>query len=59
LEEYLYREGIILIEWADRALSILPKERLEVYFEVLGPKQRKIELKEVGINLNVNRESKK
>jgi tRNA threonylcarbamoyladenosine biosynthesis protein TsaE len=59
LEEYLYREGITLIEWADRALSLLPKERLEVYFEVLGPKQRKIELKEVGINLNIKKEPKK
>jgi tRNA threonylcarbamoyladenosine biosynthesis protein TsaE len=30
LEEYLYGEGIVVIEWADRAPSLLPEERIDI-----------------------------
>lgn len=30
LEEYLYGDGVVIIEWADRAPSLLPKERIEI-----------------------------
>ena len=59
LEGYLYRDGVTLIEWADRALSLLPTERLEVYFEVLGPKERKIEIKEINLESNLMKALKK
>lgn len=30
IEDYLYGDGAVLLEWADRVLSILPDERLDV-----------------------------
>ncbi len=30
-EEYFYDSGVCLVEWADRALAFLPRERIEVY----------------------------
>ncbi|MDD3925079.1 MAG: tRNA (adenosine(37)-N6)-threonylcarbamoyltransferase complex ATPase subunit type 1 TsaE [bacterium] len=31
-EEYFYGQGVSLVEWADRAISCLPEERLEIRF---------------------------
>jgi tRNA threonylcarbamoyladenosine biosynthesis protein TsaE len=30
IEEYIYGEGIVVIEWAERAPGVLPAERLEI-----------------------------
>ena len=51
LKDYFYRDGITLVEWAERAWSLLPQERLEVYFETLGKKERSIQFK--GLSLNI------
>jgi tRNA threonylcarbamoyladenosine biosynthesis protein TsaE len=34
--------GIILIEWAEKMVSLLPEETLKVEFDILGDKKRKI-----------------
>ena len=47
LKDYFCSDGITLVEWAERAYSFLPAERLEVYFETLGQKERKIRFKGV------------
>ena len=42
-EEYLYGEGVSIIEWADRLGSLLPEEYLKVKLEVRGENERSIE----------------
>lgn len=42
LEEFLYREGVAIIEWADRVLEILPDWRTEVRFNITGDQDREI-----------------
>lgn len=42
LDEYLYGEGIVIIEWADRAPSLLPAERMDITLEFVDDEQRKI-----------------
>jgi tRNA threonylcarbamoyladenosine biosynthesis protein TsaE len=39
-EEYFEAGGITFIEWADRVLSCLPAERLEITLEVTGETER-------------------
>ncbi|MBI1871555.1 MAG: tRNA (adenosine(37)-N6)-threonylcarbamoyltransferase complex ATPase subunit type 1 TsaE [Chlamydiae bacterium] len=45
LKEYFNRQGVTLVEWAQRALSVLPTNHIEVYFEILGKKKRRIEFR--------------
>lgn len=40
LDEYLYGHGVCAVEWADRALSVFPPERLDVFFSHAGPRRR-------------------
>jgi tRNA threonylcarbamoyl adenosine modification protein YjeE len=40
LDEML-EEGIVLIEWADRAEDALPRERWQIRIESVGPSERK------------------
>ncbi len=47
-EEYLYGEGISVVEWADRLGKIMPKEYLGVELAVKGKTQRVIGLKARG-----------
>jgi len=48
LEEYFTKGGIVMIEWADLIEDELPKERLDVFFEVLENDTRVIRLKPYG-----------
>lgn len=41
-EEYFYLSGITIIEWASRALEILPDSRLQLMLEVTGEQTRKV-----------------
>jgi tRNA threonylcarbamoyladenosine biosynthesis protein TsaE len=34
--------GIMLIEWAEKMISLLPEDVLRVEYEILGPRKRKI-----------------
>ena len=40
--EELFDTGIVVIEWADRILPILPPQRIDISFEYLGDQQRRI-----------------
>lgn len=44
LGEYFEKEGVCLVEWADRALSILPDSRTEIFLEVVDFKKRRISI---------------
>lgn len=47
-EDYLGREGVVLIEWADRISERLPDERLDIEIERVSEVERKITLHMVG-----------
>ena len=40
------KNNIVFIEWADKALNLLPKNHIKIYFEVLGENMRKISIEE-------------
>ena len=42
------REGVIIVEWAERIASLLPEERLTVEFEVVSSNERSISLTGTG-----------
>jgi tRNA threonylcarbamoyladenosine biosynthesis protein TsaE len=48
LEEYYTKDGVVMIEWADLIEDQLPKERLDIHFEVLDNDTRVITLKPKG-----------
>lgn len=52
LEEYFEGDGICIIEWAERAQSFLPAQRIEIHLspvmEVAGDSKRNLELHGVG-----------
>lgn len=47
-EEYLYGEGVTIIEWAKKIRRLLPKEVLFINLEIIDEKKRRIELKPKG-----------
>lgn len=42
LEEYLKKDGVVIIEWADMIASELPEERLEIRFKITGEEKRSL-----------------
>lgn len=47
-DEYLEGEGVSLIEWADIAPELLPKEHLEIRIEIISDNERKMILQAKG-----------
>jgi len=47
-EEYLFDEGISVIEWADRLSGLLPREFLKIELRVTGQKKRKLKISAKG-----------
>ncbi|MBI1810845.1 MAG: tRNA (adenosine(37)-N6)-threonylcarbamoyltransferase complex ATPase subunit type 1 TsaE [Deltaproteobacteria bacterium] len=45
IEEYLYGDGVTIIEWAEKAYSLLPEKYILIKFFYRGEKTRKIEIK--------------
>jgi len=41
-EEYLYGEGVCVIEWAEKILDLLPKEYIKIEMALIDEKQRLI-----------------
>lgn len=48
LDDYLYGDGVCVIEWADRAEPLLPDERLWIRLEVMGASKRSLVLEPTG-----------
>ena len=44
LEEYLYGQGIVVIEWADRARGLLHAERIDIGMDFAGDDRRAIQI---------------
>lgn len=41
-EEFISGPGVALVEWAEKALALLPEERVEIHLEWLSERERKI-----------------
>lgn len=48
IEEYFTKGGVVVIEWADTIKDILPKERLDIKFKVIGENKRVLILTPYG-----------
>ena len=48
LDDYLYGKGACVVEWAEKALSLLPSERLLIQIEFLSDTERSLQLKPRG-----------
>ena len=48
LEEYLKKDGVVIIEWADMIASELPEERLEIRFKITGEEKRMLTIVPYG-----------
>ena len=48
LEEYLKKDGVVIIEWADMIAQELPEERLEIKFKITGEEKRNITITPYG-----------
>lgn len=44
LEEYVYSDGVMVIEWADRAPRFLPPERIEITLRLVGDEERELHI---------------
>jgi len=44
LDDYLYSDGVCLIEWAEKAEKELPANIIKIELEVTNPDQRKIKI---------------
>lgn len=42
--EYFFGDGIVVIEWAEKAREIWPDQRIEIYLEYKGRRNRRIRL---------------
>ncbi len=47
-EEFLYGEGIAVIEWADNMGELIPPERIDIFFRHYGQDERHLEFKPHG-----------
>lgn len=45
LDEIFAKQGIVVIEWANKLKGNLPKNRIDIYFETLSENERKITVK--------------
>ncbi|MCI9234320.1 MAG: tRNA (adenosine(37)-N6)-threonylcarbamoyltransferase complex ATPase subunit type 1 TsaE [Bacilli bacterium] len=48
IEEYFYKGGVVVIEWAETIKEILPKERLDIKFKIVDENKRVLILKPYG-----------
>lgn len=47
IEEYIYGDGISVIEWAERMKKLLPKKHIAVKFTVIGETERDIKIEDL------------
>jgi len=47
IEEYMYGDGVTIIEWAEKLKSILPKKNISVRFAIKGKDKREVEIEDL------------
>lgn len=48
MDEYFYGQGVSVVEWAEKAMSLLPPEHLLIEMEYISDSQRHLEFKASG-----------
>ncbi len=48
LDDYLYSNGVCVVEWAEKALSILPEEHLLIEIGYLADTERRFQMEPTG-----------
>lgn len=48
LDEYLYGDGVCVVEWAERAMNVLPAEHLFIRIDYRGDDERSLTFEAVG-----------
>ena len=48
LTDYMKKDGVVIIEWAELVVDVLPKERLEIEFRLVDENTRVLILKPYG-----------
>lgn len=48
LDDYLYGDGVCVVEWAEKGLNLLPEEHLLIEIGFLSDTERKLQLKPGG-----------
>jgi tRNA threonylcarbamoyladenosine biosynthesis protein TsaE len=48
LDDYLYGQGVSVVEWAEKGLSLLPEEHLLIEMSYISDTGRRLELKATG-----------
>jgi tRNA threonylcarbamoyladenosine biosynthesis protein TsaE len=48
LEEYVYGNGVSAIEWAERAISVIPPHHIWIDIRWIGPKSRRLMITAIG-----------
>ncbi len=43
-DEYLMRDGIVVVEWGEKAEDQLPENRIQIDIEIVGETERKIKI---------------
>ena len=46
--EYFVKKGVTIIEWSDMIKDVLPEERLEINFKIIGENTRLVIIKPIG-----------
>jgi len=49
LEDYIYGDGVCVIEWYQHIIDSLPKDRLIIEIEILGPTKRLLKMEGNGV----------
>jgi len=47
-DDYLAKDGIMIIEWAENGGSLIPRNRFDIHFEIIGDSERQITLTRSG-----------
>lgn len=47
IEEYIYGEGVTIIEWAEKMETVLPKKVISVKFTIKGENKREIKIEDL------------
>jgi tRNA threonylcarbamoyladenosine biosynthesis protein TsaE len=52
IDDYLFSEGLCVIEWAEKGMKLMPEERLFIKIEYISENERKLDLKATGKRYN-------
>jgi tRNA threonylcarbamoyladenosine biosynthesis protein TsaE len=53
LEEYIYRDGVCVIEWYQHIIDSLPEDRLIIEIDILGETKRRLRIEGTGEYENI------